>query len=56
MNTFSMTVIFLGLILIGFGAVYIYQAIATSLQKKKSPVPTHPAENYKTLRETKVTK
>ena len=56
MDTFSVTVGFLGLMLIGFGVVYIYQAIVTSFQKKNSPVLTHPAETYKTLRETKVTK
>jgi len=56
MDILSVIVIFIGLILLGFGVAYIYQAIAQGLRVRKKPVPTQPAKAYKTTRETKVAK
>ena len=56
MDILSVIVIFIGLILLGFGVAYIYQAIAQGLRARKNPVPTQPAKAYKTPRETKVAK
>ncbi len=56
MDILSVIVIFIGLILLGFGVAYIYQAIAQGLRARQKPVPTQPAKAYKTRRETRVAK
>jgi hypothetical protein len=56
MNILSVTVTFIGLVLLGFGVAYIFQAIAQGLRARKKPVPTQPAKAYKTPRESKVAK